>query len=159
MREYVPMFPSIDIRLILFSMESFIESFIESSSESGHGLLVMKGIFPVNKYVLLGQQGGGGCSSCSSSFKVWRQQMSGCLWRFHADVAPPRKWQLPLLARAPRSRRGHVTVRVSMLWTWSVSPRWSKRGIAYFKQKTKETDVKIQDVKTYCCCSLREAFK
>lgn len=43
---YVPMFPSIDIRLILFSMESFSESFMESSSESGQGLLVMKGIFP-----------------------------------------------------------------------------------------------------------------
>lgn len=35
-REYIPMFPSIDIRLILFSMESFIET----SSESEFALLV-----------------------------------------------------------------------------------------------------------------------
>lgn len=46
MLEYVPMFPSIDIRLILFSMESFIESFMESSSESGQCLFVTKGISP-----------------------------------------------------------------------------------------------------------------
>lgn len=57
-REYIPMFPSIDIRLILFSMESFIET----SSESEHGLLVMKGISPANKYVQFGKQGGGCCS-------------------------------------------------------------------------------------------------
>lgn len=99
-----PMFPSIEMRLILFSMESFSESFIDS----GHGLLGTTGIFQqVNTVLLFLSLSKKDVAAAACRLLVVVSSLALSDQEGEVDASPPRKQQL-LLGEAPAEQPAYL---------------------------------------------------